>query len=129
MCSTWLVKIHGVLNAVSWGILLPIGVMAARYLRPFAIADPLWFYVHISCQILGYAIGVVGFCLGMRLQRVASTIQYRHRNLGIFIFSLASLQVRIELLHSKLLDHIRIILYRNFGLELVVLHTKDSHVR
>lgn len=33
-------QIHGVLNVVSWGILMPIGVIIARYLRVFKSADP-----------------------------------------------------------------------------------------
>jgi hypothetical protein len=84
---------HGVFNTVAWGILLPIGVMSARYLRPFAWADPLWFYLHIICQLTGYALGVVGWGLGLKLQKYATPIKYYHRNLGIAIFVFATLQV------------------------------------
>ncbi|GFP89475.1 cytochrome b561 and DOMON domain-containing protein at3g25290 [Phtheirospermum japonicum] len=44
-------NIHGVLNAVSWGIMFPIGIIIARYLRVFPSADPAWFYLHVFCQI------------------------------------------------------------------------------
>lgn len=84
---------HGIINAVSWGILLPIGVMVARYLRPFAFADPVWLYIHITFQITGYILGVVGWGMGLQLQKYANPIQYRHRNLGVAIFTLATLQV------------------------------------
>lgn len=70
--------------------------MAARYLRPFAFADPLWFYVHVSCQIIGYILGVVGWGMGLKLQHYAAPIKYKHRNLGISIFVLATLQVYDE---------------------------------
>lgn len=92
---------HGIINAISWGILLPIGVIAARYLRPFAWADPLWFYLHIACQLMGYTLGVVGWGLGMKLQKYATPMKYYHRNLGIAIFALATLQVLAIVLRPK----------------------------
>lgn len=92
---------HGVFNTVAWGILLPIGVMSARYLRPFAWADPLWFYLHIICQLTGYALGVVGWGLGLKLQKYATPIKYYHRNLGIAIFVFATLQVLAVVLRPK----------------------------
>ncbi|MCL7034252.1 hypothetical protein MKW94_025476 [Papaver nudicaule] len=42
--------VHGVLNVVAWGILMPVGAIAARYLRVFNSMDPAWFYVHIVTQ-------------------------------------------------------------------------------
>jgi hypothetical protein len=92
---------HGIINAVSWGILLPIGVMAARYLRPFAFADPLWLYIHVTCQITGYILGIVGWGMGIQLEQYANPIQYRHRNLGVAIFTLATLQVLSGFLRPK----------------------------
>jgi len=88
-----LFQIHGILNAVSWGILLPIGAMAARYLRPFEFADPAWFYLHVFCQITAYGGGTAGWVLGLKLQQVAHPIKYKHRNLGIAIWALATFQV------------------------------------
>lgn len=92
---------HGVISAVAWGILVPIGVMAARYLRPFPWADPLWFYLHITCQLTGYTLGVVGWGLGLQLQKYASPIKYFHRNVGISIFVFATLQVLAMVLRPK----------------------------
>ncbi|XP_024386018.1 cytochrome b561 and DOMON domain-containing protein At5g47530 [Physcomitrium patens] len=85
--------IHGIINAISWGILLPIGLLAARYLRPFNFADPAWFYIHAFCQITGYAGGTAGWILGLRLQKLANPIKYYHRNLGIAVWALATLQI------------------------------------
>jgi protein-S-isoprenylcysteine O-methyltransferase Ste14 len=87
-------QVHGIINAVSWGLLLPLGVMAARYLRRFSGANPWWFYIHVTCQCLGYLLGVVGWALGIKLENYnKSTVHYKHRNLGIAIFTLATLQV------------------------------------
>ncbi|KAI9071259.1 hypothetical protein K1719_009044 [Acacia pycnantha] len=87
-------NIHGVLNAVSWGILFPLGVIIARYLRTFPSADPAWFYLHAFCQVSAYAIGVAGWATGLKLGSESKAVQYSsHRNLGIAAFCLATLQI------------------------------------
>ncbi|XP_028777264.1 cytochrome b561 and DOMON domain-containing protein At3g25290 [Neltuma alba] len=87
-------NIHGVLNAVSWGILFPLGAIIARYLRTFPSADPAWFYLHASCQVSAYAIGVAGWATGLKLGSESKGIQYSgHRNIGIAAFCLATLQI------------------------------------
>ncbi|KAL9275863.1 Cytochrome b561 and DOMON domain-containing protein [Drosera capensis] len=60
-------NVHGILNAVSWGILFPVGAIIARYLGTFPSADPAWFYLHASCQVSAYAIGVAGWATGLKL--------------------------------------------------------------
>ncbi|KAH9565013.1 hypothetical protein CY35_04G055100 [Sphagnum magellanicum] len=95
-------NVHGIINAVSWGLLLPLGVMAARYLRRFSGANPWWFYIHVTCQCLGYLLGVVGWALGIKLENYnKSAVHYKHRNLGIAIFTLATLQVLAIILRPK----------------------------
>ncbi|KAH7683010.1 Cytochrome b561 and DOMON domain-containing protein [Dioscorea alata] len=87
-------NIHGVLNAVSWGILLPIGAMIARFLKAFRPKDTSWFHLHVSCQLIGYAVGVTGWATGLSLGSKSERVEYTtHRNLGIALFSLATLQV------------------------------------
>lgn len=63
--STTLKNVHGILNRVSWGILMPIGTVIARYLKRFESADPLWFYLHVSCQLLAFFFFVVYLDLGL----------------------------------------------------------------
>ncbi|KAM0071191.1 putative cytochrome b561 and DOMON domain-containing protein [Helianthus debilis subsp. tardiflorus] len=87
-------NIHGILNAVSWGILFPIGIIIARYLRTFPSADPAWFYLHAFCQVSGYAIGVAGWGTGLKLGSDSKGVTYStHRDIGIALFSLATVQV------------------------------------
>ncbi|WOL03689.1 cytochrome b561 and DOMON domain-containing protein [Canna indica] len=87
-------NVHGVLNAVSWGILLPLGAIFARYLKTFKSADPAWFYLHVTCQIIGYGVGVGGWATGLKLGSKSKGIEYTtHRDIGIALFSLATLQV------------------------------------
>jgi hypothetical protein len=86
--------VHGILNAVSWGILIPLGAIIARYVRVFEVADPAWFYMHVSCQLAGYAIGVAGWATGLKLGKESKGITYAtHRSIGIAIFALATLQI------------------------------------
>lgn len=92
-----IVQIHGILNAVSWGILFPIGAIIARYMRIFESADPAWFYLHVSCQFSAYVIGVAGWGTGLKLGSESKGITFTgHRNIGIALFSLATIQVIIR---------------------------------
>lgn len=87
-------NIHGVLNTVSWGILMPMGAMIARYMRVFESADPAWFYLHITCQVSAYVLGVSGWGLGLKLGADSKGITYgSHRAMGIALFVMATLQV------------------------------------
>lgn len=88
------IQIHGILNAVSWGILFPFGIIIARYLRTFQSADPAWFYLHVACQLSAYVIGVAGWGTGLKLGSQSKGVMYSdHRNIGIALFCLATVQV------------------------------------
>ncbi|XP_019179947.1 PREDICTED: cytochrome b561 and DOMON domain-containing protein At3g25290-like [Ipomoea nil] len=85
-------NIHGILNVVSWGILFPVGIIMARYVKTFS--DPAWFYAHVTCQLSSYVVGVGGWGTGMKLGSQSTGIVYSiHRNLGITLFCFATLQV------------------------------------
>jgi hypothetical protein len=95
-------NIHGVLNVVGWGILLPIGAMSARYLKVFKSADPAWFYIHVITQCSAYIVGVAGWATGLKLGSDSAGIQYdAHRNIGITLFCLGTVQVFALLLRPK----------------------------
>lgn len=95
-------NIHGILNAVSWGILFPVGAIVARYMRIFESADPAWFYIHVSCQFSAYVIGVAGWAIGLKLGRESEGIRFAsHGNIGIALFSLATIQMFAMLLRPK----------------------------
>lgn len=73
---------------------MPIGAIIARYVKVFKVADPAWFYLHVTCQLSGYIIGVAGWGTGLKLGSDSPGIVYHtHRNLGIALFCLATLQV------------------------------------
>lgn len=95
-------NVHGVLNAVSWGTLMPLGAMIARYLKVFKSADPAWFYLHIACQTSAYIVGVAGWATGIKLGSDSPSVTYStHRNIGIVLFALGTLQLFALLLRPK----------------------------
>ncbi|CAK9182250.1 unnamed protein product [Ilex paraguariensis] len=95
-------QIHGVLNAISWGIMMPVGALFARYLKVFKSADPAWFYLHVTCQTSAYIIGVAGWATGLKLGSESPGIQHTtHRNIGILLFLLGTLQVFALLLRPN----------------------------
>ncbi|KAL2246175.1 cytochrome b561 and DOMON domain-containing protein At5g35735-like [Sesamum indicum] len=95
-------NVHGVLNVVSWGILMPLGAMAARYLKVFKAANPAWFYLHVTCQASAYIVGVAGWGTGLKLGSDSPGVERTtHRNIGITLFALGTLQVFALLLRPK----------------------------
>ncbi|XP_027333991.1 cytochrome b561 and DOMON domain-containing protein At4g17280-like [Abrus precatorius] len=95
-------NVHGVLNALSWGTLMPLGAIIARYLKVFKSADPAWFYLHVTCQTSAYIVGVAGWGTGLKLGSDSVGIEYNtHRRLGIVLFCLGTLQVFALLLRPN----------------------------
>ncbi|KAJ1406084.1 Cytochrome b561/ferric reductase transmembrane [Sesbania bispinosa] len=85
--------IHGTMNAISWGILLPMGAITARYLRHIQALGPAWFYAHAGIQLFAFVLGTVGFAIGIRLGEMSPGVEYRlHRKLGIAVFCLGALE-------------------------------------
>ncbi|KAK4434842.1 cytochrome and DOMON domain-containing protein [Sesamum alatum] len=79
----------GVLNAVSWGIMMPIGAVFARYLRVFPSADPAWLYFHGTCQTSASITGVAGWATGLQLGSQSPGVQYTsHRTIAVSSFLL-----------------------------------------
>nr|GEY26815.1 cytochrome b561 and DOMON domain-containing protein At5g47530-like [Tanacetum cinerariifolium] len=118
-------NIHGVLNAISWGIMMPLGAITARYLRVFQSADPAWFYLHVTCQTSAYIIGVAGWATGIRLGSQSPGIQFTsHRVIGIILFCVATLQVIALLVRPKKEHKHRIfwnIYHHSLGYSIIVL--------
>ncbi|KAL9663659.1 hypothetical protein QQ045_019050 [Rhodiola kirilowii] len=105
-------NIHGILNVISWGVLMPAGAMFARYLKVSKAADPAWFYLHIACQTSAYIIGVDGWGTGLKLGSKSVGVTHSvHGRIGIALFCLGTLQVFALLLRPK--KNHKIILYWN----------------
>ncbi|OMO96853.1 hypothetical protein CCACVL1_04756 [Corchorus capsularis] len=83
-------KSHGILNMLSWGILMIIGAIVARYMKQW---DPIWFYSHAVIQSCAFILGIIGIICGFVLEDRLKADVSTHKGLGIFILVLASLQV------------------------------------
>nr|CAB3484983.1 unnamed protein product [Digitaria exilis] len=81
---------HGLLGMMGWGVLMPIGMLTARYFRQL---DPCWFYTHMAIQVAGFAVGIAAIVLGFRLNGDGIKNVDVHKALGIAILAMASLQV------------------------------------
>ncbi|KAL7239073.1 hypothetical protein ACSBR2_005048 [Camellia fascicularis] len=81
---------HGILGLIGWGLFLPFGAIAARY---FKHHDPLWYYLHVSIQFVGFILGVAAVILGASLYNRIHAHFPTHRGIGIFVLVLSILQV------------------------------------
>ncbi|XP_061342288.1 cytochrome b561 and DOMON domain-containing protein At3g25290-like [Gastrolobium bilobum] len=106
---SFLRSVHGVLNIIGWGTLLPIGVIIARYFRVFPVKwDPTWFYLHIGCQLTGFLIGTVGWAIGLSLGHASTYYTFHtHRAFGIIIFTFSTIQMLAFRLKPKETDDYR----------------------
>lgn len=75
-------------------MLLPVGAGIARLLKAIKPESAAWFYLHVSCQLGGYVVGVAGRGTRLKLGSSSQGITYAaHRNIGCVLFGLATLQV------------------------------------
>ncbi|KAK9949051.1 hypothetical protein M0R45_004597 [Rubus argutus] len=85
------------------GYTYAFGAIVARNLKGLG---PAWFYIHVSCQILGYFGGIAGFVTGLLLGTKSSGIQYQgHRCIGITLIILATVQVLVGFCLRPKPDH------------------------
>ncbi|BAT80689.1 hypothetical protein VIGAN_03028700 [Vigna angularis var. angularis] len=106
---SYLRTIHGVLNIIGWGTLLPIGIIIARYFRVFPFkCDPLWFNLHIGCQLTGFLVGTTGWAIGLSLGHSSRYYTFHdHRTYGILIFTFSTIQMLAFRLKPKVTDDYR----------------------
>ncbi|XP_050247837.1 cytochrome b561 and DOMON domain-containing protein At2g04850 [Quercus robur] len=99
---------HGIINAISWGLILPIGAVTARYLRHIQALGPAWFYAHAGMQLFAFFLGTVGFAIGIRLGELSPGVEYGlHRKLGFAAFCLGALQTLALLFRPKTTNKFR----------------------
>eukprot|EP00462_Mataza_sp_D1_P007373 CAMPEP_0175123458 /NCGR_PEP_ID=MMETSP0087-20121206/2257_1 /TAXON_ID=136419 /ORGANISM="Unknown Unknown, Strain D1" /LENGTH=742 /DNA_ID=CAMNT_0016405157 /DNA_START=24 /DNA_END=2252 /DNA_ORIENTATION=- len=55
------INAHATLMTLAWGVLLPAGLIIARFYR----AKGWWFKVHLACQAAGLLLSFVGFCIAV----------------------------------------------------------------
>ncbi|XP_055824010.1 cytochrome b561 and DOMON domain-containing protein At4g12980-like [Solanum dulcamara] len=87
---------HGILSIIGWGVILPIGVIIARYFRKGPIhwnEHDQWKHAHKACQACGYIFGATGWAIGLWLGTYSKYYSFpKHGAYGISIFTFATLQ-------------------------------------
>lgn len=88
-----LFRMHGALMLSSWGALLPLGVAISLTGRH---REPLWFRLHVGCQMLGLALALAGWLLALTQFSVFSSgatgASFAHACMGCVVMSLGLLQ-------------------------------------
>lgn len=84
-------RVHGVLMAISWGFLFPVGVTIARFMKHL---DPLWFKLHRGIQILGFALTIIAFII---ILETGSHTEHAHMGIGITVVILTTIQVIVAI--------------------------------
>ncbi|XP_010313987.1 cytochrome b561 and DOMON domain-containing protein At5g35735-like isoform X3 [Solanum lycopersicum] len=105
-------KVHGILNIIGWGVVLPIGVIIARNFREFPLPWLGWKKCHISCQTIGYLVGTTGWAVGIWLGKASKYYSFpKHGTYGLLIFAFATIQMLFFKLKPGESDKYR--MYRN----------------
>ncbi|KAK4401279.1 cytochrome, DM13 and DOMON domain-containing protein [Sesamum angolense] len=81
--------VHGFMMFLAWGILLPGGILAARYLKH--VKDDNWFRIHVYLQYSGLAIVFLGFLFAVAELR-GLTFDSMHVKFGMLAILLAVAQ-------------------------------------
>ncbi|CAK9165775.1 unnamed protein product [Ilex paraguariensis] len=81
---------HGTLGLLGWGLILPCGAIVARHLRH---RDPLWYYLHVGIQFVGFLLGLAAVVVGVSLYKTLHANVPAHRGIGITVLVLSILQI------------------------------------
>lgn len=90
--------VHGFMMFLAWGILLPGGILAARYLKH--VKDDSWFRIHVYLQYSGLAIVFLGFLFAVAELR-GLTLHSLHVKFGMLAILLAVAQPMNAFLRPK----------------------------
>jgi hypothetical protein len=91
---------HARLMALAWGLLMPLGAMAARYFKiapgqdwPRELDNRLWWHAHRTLQYGGMALAALGVALPVCLRSPGASTAGWHGWLGWLLLALGAIQI------------------------------------
>jgi hypothetical protein len=85
-----LIKIHGSLMSIAWGVLIPIGIILALFYK-VVWPNGHWFYIHISVMVVGILMVIAGLFVILAHAEWkwldTTDLNYSHQVLGIIALS------------------------------------------
>lgn len=88
--SSSLQDAHMWLATISWGVLIPLAIIMARYFKPHT---GKWFAIHRAVAISGFILAIVAVGLGFKANNGWETNKPVHRDLGISVTVLGLVQM------------------------------------
>jgi len=76
---------------LAWGVILPFGVLWARYAKP--LPNAIWFQVHQFLQPIGYAIAIAAFIIAWLMVNGVYFQALAHGVIGVILVALGLIQV------------------------------------
>lgn len=99
---------HGRFMFLAWGILIPLGIVSARYWKvvpgqhwPERLDNPAWWHAHRATQYGGVALGLVGVLLAWRAAGNTDMLRNSHTTLGWIVTALGLAQVASALMRGS----------------------------
>jgi hypothetical protein len=84
---------HGRLMTLAWGVLIPLGVVIARYLKvtprqdwPRQLDNKMWWHGHLACQYTGGICMVAGLIIILFASRDGAHWQHRSTGYTVLVF-------------------------------------------
>jgi hypothetical protein len=100
---------HGILMAISWGILVPLAIGSSLLRDTLCLAPGVWLTLHISLNMFAILCMVVGFGIAIYLTNEKSAdgvnprhfLDLKHGTIGLIIFLLAFMQAIIGMMRPN----------------------------
>lgn len=91
---------HGRLMVLAWGVLIPLGIVVARFLKvvpgqpwPQRLDNPAWWHAHRTTQYAGVALSLLGAALAWSAVASPNPLRSLHTTLGWLVVLLGLAQV------------------------------------
>jgi len=99
---------HGRIMVVAWGVLIPLGIVVARFMKvlpgqawPQRLDNPSWWHAHRATQYCGVALSLIGTALVWHAASNPDMLRSAHTTLGWLVVCLGLTQVVTGLLRGS----------------------------